>query len=1317
MDYDLSRLNWRSFEQLIQGIGTEVLGPGLVIFGDGPDGGREATINADLPYPTKEDGWNGYTVVQAKFLQRPKNTSADGKWALKQLEEELSKYAPDGSGRPLPDNMIFATNVTLSPTEESGGKDKLFAFATDAGIGEFDVWDYDKIRVYLDRSKELRRSFGPYVLAGDVLAGMMEILEEIKSERPDFDEVISRFLQKELIADQWVNLEQAGRSNEEQVPVSRVFVDLPVSELRQADPPTEDPERLEPGFVGQVLETAAMRLDPETLNPQRSAQGDTEIRNPSQDARLVLVGGPGQGKTTVGQFVCQMFRTGLLQSRDQRTLAPEVKDAMRSLEAHCQSDDLELPSVGRCPVRVELTKFADELGDPEGCSSLLSYLAKLISTRVDEDVPPSLMSRWFSDYPWLLVLDGLDEVPASGNREQMMAAIREFWVDIAGATADCLVIATTRPQGYEDEFSPRYYRHLYLTPLSTARALHYAERLLRVRFSNDADRRGEITSRLSRAAARSDTSRLMTSPLQVTIMATLLERMGQPPEGRWNLFSQYYRVIYDRELEREIPAAWVLRDHRPDIDAIHRRVALLLQAEGENASQAEAQISRTRFAQVVRTRLQEEELDSDEGLVQQIIDAAMERLVFLVPVEADHVGFEIRSLQEFMAAEALLDGKEKIVEKRLRAIAPLSAWRNVFLFAAGRCFSDLQHYRGTINTICGELNDPATDPLAPIVLPGSSLAIDLLEDGVANRQTKYERLLSREALRIARMVPEERSDRLAEVYLPALKSTYEAELRESVSGDKFLGSLGAWRTLSVLQGRGEHWAREILEKHLPSHEDLGHLLTALPQRSRSQWLSKTLAGICVTSAPKQSLPFHAKVSDLMLVEHTPSWYQHFHSMVSAGLVGSSEIKLRFESVPDDQLWAKLRMMGSLGSSIQAVVSGLDLGERDQAPDSWELLFSGIEFLRSPTKKTLVEILERLSQGEDIRPLKSYALYTGWPLSSLLLSVAAGSNDLGDLVQRVRAGELGDADDWLKAQRRWEELGVTVDDLTQTEDGALPFNREISTCGFPLDTATVTVAESRRKSASVALSWLDHATRPEIRQFIVHVLFWMLQGFVDEDVDPELSFGQLAESVTAEDLNEQKFLSMRALDTFAWKGDLTESEADLLEVLGLNFRQVEADEVMPIDLQRALVGVLERGEKRPGLVRLLAIGLSFSPEESLEFLEKLCHGDLGDEIAPARALLALKLDREPDPVDLQALANGAEAWAVDAVGAVRYLDDRVLRSKMLEALFEALPSDRWSLKQDLISMGASFIGSRPSELATAEKWEELELFKRLESAEA
>jgi hypothetical protein len=44
-------------------------------------------------------------------------------------------------------------------------------------------------------------------------------------------------------------------------------------------------------------------------------------------------------------------------------------------------------------------------------------------------------------------------------------------------------------------------------------------------------------------------------------------------------------------------------------------------------------------------------------------------------MQADQVGFEIRSLQEFMAAEALTDGTDEIVADRLRAIASITHWQ------------------------------------------------------------------------------------------------------------------------------------------------------------------------------------------------------------------------------------------------------------------------------------------------------------------------------------------------------------------------------------------------------------------------------------------------------------------------------------------------------------------------------------------------------------------------------------------------------------------------------------------------------------------
>jgi hypothetical protein len=51
VDFDLTRLGDREFEHLSQALALQVLGPGLSVFGDGPDGGREATFEGRMRFP------------------------------------------------------------------------------------------------------------------------------------------------------------------------------------------------------------------------------------------------------------------------------------------------------------------------------------------------------------------------------------------------------------------------------------------------------------------------------------------------------------------------------------------------------------------------------------------------------------------------------------------------------------------------------------------------------------------------------------------------------------------------------------------------------------------------------------------------------------------------------------------------------------------------------------------------------------------------------------------------------------------------------------------------------------------------------------------------------------------------------------------------------------------------------------------------------------------------------------------------------------------------------------------------------------------
>lgn len=70
-DYSLERLSARTFEQLVQALAQKHLGARALLFGDGPDGAREAEYQGTCQLPPLNEEWTGSVVVQAKFLQTP----------------------------------------------------------------------------------------------------------------------------------------------------------------------------------------------------------------------------------------------------------------------------------------------------------------------------------------------------------------------------------------------------------------------------------------------------------------------------------------------------------------------------------------------------------------------------------------------------------------------------------------------------------------------------------------------------------------------------------------------------------------------------------------------------------------------------------------------------------------------------------------------------------------------------------------------------------------------------------------------------------------------------------------------------------------------------------------------------------------------------------------------------------------------------------------------------------------------------------------------------------------------------------------------
>ncbi len=834
-DYNLCGLNPRDFQHLVQAIARKRIGAGVTAFGDGKDGARDLTFRGKMDYPSTAGAWDGYLVMGCKFNQRPSGDSQkDTTWALKQLDGDLKKFLSKKRKLPKPEYYILATNVALSGVADSGGRDRatkvLGNYSAKLGLKSHAIWDYNDIRGFLDGDADLRAAYGHFITSGDVLA---QVTGWLNPQKPDFVEVMHSFLQKELIADMSAKLQSAGEDPELQIPLASVFVDLPFANSAEAAVLASEEEEEElPRVVDTLLQAASRIL--RRIADDDDDTGRTTRSSSRKFSRFVIVGGPGQGKSTFGQYLCQLYRASILRDRPKQRLDDKVSSILKQLEKE-RSNAGGLPIVRRFPLRIELRNFAHALAS-EPQLTLREYIRNDISRLGGAALSTEDLKSWLGQYPWLLVLDGLDEVPPSSNRSDVLKEIESFRIDAASANADMLVVATTRPQSYSNEFSEELFRHLYLTPLSPQQALEYGRRLAEARCGADERRKEELFRSLEKACESFATSRLMQSPLQVTIMATLLEDTGEPPQQRYRLFAEYYRTIYKRETRRKLLGG-ILTERQKDIDTIHAQAGLLLHSAGERTTpkprrprleDVDSALSDEQFRELVRRRLEQIGIIEPKAseLLARISNSALDRLVFLVRQRVGWVRFDITSFKEFMAAEAVMNGSDEDIRERLKVIGPASYWRNVFQFDVGKCFLEREHLLDNLVSLCAGLNeeeasrqilaDETAGRAANAVLWGSRLALDILADGTARQYPSYEVRFTRIALQLARLPDAGHCAQLAAIFHDDLKDLFLEVIEDRLGQASFWAQLGGWHLLTSLADRDIAWALQASRRSVAS---------------------------------------------------------------------------------------------------------------------------------------------------------------------------------------------------------------------------------------------------------------------------------------------------------------------------------------------------------------------------------------------------------------------------------------------------------------------------------------------------------------------
>jgi chorismate mutase len=746
MAYDLEQLGSAGFQDLAAALLLDGFGPGVQVMGSGRDGGRDLYYKGQLIWKATEEQasevWEGYTVFQVKHKETLKSQhAANAAWLWSQVREELDTWADPSSGRnPVPDFLVFISNVPLTPVPNSGGHDFIDANirqyvasleddSRDVGTGaerrarlqrmkrlrKWRVWDGNQIQALLNASGAVRRAFPGFLTAADVFGNLSQITGFVSPE--NLEAALRAHARTTLVGEGMIYFDEAGAGDTSGLPVHQVAIDLPVT-LGHG------------GGSGSVIQHVLDHGE-RLLRPKL-----TTVQVPRH---LIVAGAPGNGKTTISKFLVQAYRAALLSGAED--LSSHHRALILGMRQALGRFGRAMPRHRRWPMRIDLAEYARDHGQSID-STLIRYIAERISLRSDVGkVQPNNLLAWMRRWPWFLILDGLDEVTDPIVRKRLIERVTELVTNADADDCDLCVVLTTRPMGFTEAITPAHFRRIDLDYLQPDEAVRYGTLVTKIRLRNDLDRMDKVTRQLQSAATDEALQNLLRTPLQVLIMTIIIGASGNLAPDRFSLFWGYYETIFRRERDKQTGFSRILQEHGQQIQQLHERIGFELQARSEVGSRSDAALTDQELRNITWDVLHHagfKPSGADADLLTKIVNAATRRLVLIAPRGDEGYGFDVRSLQELMAAMYVTTGPLDVVMRRLRVAAASPHWRNTWIFAAGHLFSVPQeHQQQALIELVETIDERAHERLGGIVPIGPRLALDVIDDGMARSLPKW----------------------------------------------------------------------------------------------------------------------------------------------------------------------------------------------------------------------------------------------------------------------------------------------------------------------------------------------------------------------------------------------------------------------------------------------------------------------------------------------------------------------------------------------------------------------------------------------------
>lgn len=726
MDYYFEQLGDERFQKLCQAILVSSFPDILCLPVGQPDGGRDALVRGSSIEDPSDN-----IIFQVKFVKDP--NSKDSREFIKSIiSTEKDKVAILKSRGAIKYYLI--TNTFGTSHLDSGSIDKVNKELSLALDIEAYCWWRDDLNRRMDANSSLKWSFPETLKASDLLEKLLSNGGEPESKRRS--DVMRSYMAYQAKQDAQLKFKQV----ELQKGIIDQYVDIPLKFL----PSMNDEQQLNQSKISDSFQFGEEIPEEYDEGGEEEDERDDETYGALQlmvhpvfsksFGAVVVEGAPGQGKSTVTQYLCQINRLMLLGRSDE----------IRKIEK------THLPTEARVPFRVDLRDYASWLSGknpfmdsslnqtieagPRFNPILESFLAAQINRYTGSAFSVDDLTSLSKVSQLLIVLDGFDEVADIKIRNKIVSEVSDAAIRISENALSSQIIVTSRPTAFANSpgFPRVEWQHVKLLPLSKKVIELYAEKWLNGRALEQKEK-DEIRFVLQEKLTQSHVRDLAKNPMQLAILLALISVQGASlPDKRTALYDNYIDIFLNRESEK----SRIVRDHRDLLVQIHRYLAWVLQSEAEAKSEA-GNISESKLRIILKEFL------SNSGhppeLVDEIFSGMVERVVALVSRVQGTYEFEVQPLREYFAARYLYDTapyspagitKPGTLPERFDAIARNFYWLNVTRFYAG-CYSS-----GELSSLIDGLESLAESPELRAVSQPSRLGILLLKDYVFNQQPK-----------------------------------------------------------------------------------------------------------------------------------------------------------------------------------------------------------------------------------------------------------------------------------------------------------------------------------------------------------------------------------------------------------------------------------------------------------------------------------------------------------------------------------------------------------------------------------------------------